>query len=115
MTNRPKLKAGARKHIAGLNQHELSLGVMHVTAAVVQASYDSTEENEQAYQTARGDRKAALKTQKTARAAALAFAEQARDALSPFLGRYWSVAWTQAGFKNNSLALPDTLPQLVDT
>ncbi len=88
---------------------------MHVTAAILQSTLDTSQGKERVFQTARNSRKSALAAQKSARTLAQEFALQSRDALRPFLGRSWSVAWTQAGYKNNSLALPDSLADLVDS
>ncbi len=87
---------------------------MHITSAIGQTVLDAAQGKERVFQIARNSRKSALAAQKAAKADAQAFALQARDALRPYLGRSWSVAWTQAGYKNNSLALPDSLPQLVE-
>ena len=87
---------------------------MHVTTAILQGTLDDAQTKERTYQTARNTRKSALATQKAAKADAQAFALQAREVLRPYLGRSWSVAWAQAGYKNNSLALPDSLPLLVE-
>src|SRR6266496_3842351 len=101
MQNRAELYAGARKFISGLNQHQNSLAVMHVTAAVLQGSLDNTQAKERSYQSSRDARKAAIEVQTSAKTAAQDFALDARDVLKPYLGRTWSVSWTQAGFKNN--------------
>ena len=100
--------------ISGLNKHENSLGVMHVTTSVLQGSLDTAKAKEQAYQTSRNARKTAFDSQKSAKAGAQSFALNARKTLAQYLGQNWSVAWTQAGFKNNSLVIPDSLPELVE-
>ena len=99
--------------ISGCNQHP-SLPLTHVTGPVLETALDTSKLAEQAFQTSRNARKTALTAQKSAKAAAQAFALNARDTLRPFLGRTWSVSWAQAGFKNNTLSVPDSVAQLVE-
>jgi hypothetical protein len=116
ITNRPLFHAGARQFIAGLALHEEELPAVAVACPVLSLAqlYASSRSCQQFFQQTRDGKREAHIAQRDARKAGQAFIEKSRDVLVPYLGSDWSESWAQAGFINQSLAIPSG-PRIVDT
>lgn len=116
ISNRSLFYSGARQFIAGLALHEQDLPAVAVVCPVASLTqlYVTARARQQAFQQTRDGKRDAFLAQGQQRERALGFIEKARDVLVPYLGSVWSEAWTQAGFINHSLALPPSLPRVVD-
>lgn len=112
--NRSRLYAAATKMAGGITLHSVILNLVHVLLAPFQAALDAARNKESIYQASRDGKRSAVLAQTAARLAAEAYIVKARDALRPFLGTNWSEAWTQAGFKNGTLSLPSSMPEVVE-
>jgi len=104
----------AEKAGDGCHTHEVALGIMHNTEALVRADLATARTANQEYQAAKGAKVVATGSQSTADADAVAYIMAARDVLKPRLGTRWSAAWNQAGFINASLEVPSTLAQRME-
>ena len=104
----------AEKAGDGCHTHEVAIGIMHNTEALLRADLDAARTANNQYQTAKGAKVAATGIQNSADADAVAFISAARDVLKPRLGLHWSAAWNQAGFINGSLEVPGTLAQRME-
>ncbi len=114
ISSRAQLYSVGTKFIAGLALHQVALNLVHVLAAALLAALNAARGKESLYQTSRNGKRASVLAQQAAREAARKFCIKARDGLRPFLGTNWSEAWTQAGFKFQTLSLPTSLPGLVE-
>src|SRR5690349_10898815 len=112
-TNRRKLYVGAGTMVSGLNKHENNLALMHAPAAVVDAALTASKAADQAHRTARTGLRSKQGEKKAAQANAREFVIAARTRLQSALGLEWSAAWVQAGFINNSLAVPNSAAKLL--
>jgi len=92
----------------------VALDLTHVLLTPFQAALDDARSKESIYQASRDGKRNAVLAQTAARTAAESYIIKARDALRPFLGTNWSEAWTQAGFKNGTLSLPNSLPEVIE-
>jgi hypothetical protein len=106
--------------VAGLNLHQVTLNIVHLGGNGVspkdalQAALTNATGQETLYQGARQGKRNAVAAKDATRAQVEEFCLKARDALKPFLGRSWNEGWAAAGFKNNTLTLPDALPDLIE-
>ena len=117
ITNRPEFYSGARQFIAGLALHEPDLPAVAVVSpvAVVSQLYAASRSRQQLFQQTRDGKRDGFIAQRATKEAGQTFIEKSRDSLVPYLGSDWSESWTQAGFINHSLAIPGSIPQIVDT
>jgi hypothetical protein len=116
ISNRSVFYSGVRQFIAGLALHEENLAAVTVVCPVAALSqlYANSRARQQLYQQTRDGKRDALIVQGNAKEAGQLFIEKARDALVPYLGSDWSESWTQVGFINRSLAIPQSIPRIVD-
>ena len=105
----------ARKSIAGLIELGATLNVTHTTALALTALYDDAVAKNVTYQAAKSSKLAASGTLGTARTAADAFIEKARDFLKPRFGSLWTEDWPQFGFAGPSLSVPDVDEERANT
>ncbi len=94
------------KMIKGINDLGLSVPVTMVTAAEMQTELGLFTEKNDSYNEARSARQAASDIYQAAVASTYTWLLAARLALVPKFGSRWSTAWAQAGFINNSTAVP---------
>ena len=104
--------AQAIKSENGLAEHELPIGIKHITAAMLSALRMAAVLAINAYETG----KQTLRNRRTALqevvAQARAFAMLARDNLKPTFGNLYSESWDITGYVG-SLATPDTVEELL--
>ena len=112
MMNRNQLYAAVIKMVAGTNTHQQALLITHTTPAGLQGVLDTARNNESLFQRSRNGKQQAQESLKSAKSVGKDFAVKARDALRPFFGTKWSVGWSEAGFKNQTLAIPEPTPDL---
>lgn len=104
----------AEKAADGCHTHEVVIGIMHNTEALVRAGLATARTANQEYQNAKGAKLTATGSQSTADADAVAYIMSARDVLKPRLGTRYSQAWNGAGFVNSSLEVPGTLAKRME-
>lgn len=98
------------KMIKGINDLGPSVPVTMVTAEEMQTELDLFTEKNDGYNEARSARQAASDIYQDAVASIYTWLLAARLALVPKFGSRWSTAWAQAGFINNSTAVPAKAP-----
>src|SRR5947209_3228075 len=98
------------KMIKALIDLGASVPVTMVTEAEMQPQLDLFTEKNDGFNEARSARQAASDTYQAAMAAVYGWLLAARLALVPKFGNRWSTAWAQAGFINNSTAVPAKAP-----
>lgn len=104
----------ADKMANGLNKHEVSIGLMHHTEALLRANIASARTADEAYKTLKSAKPAATLAAQATDKAARKFISTAREVLKPHLGDLWSQAWEQAGFVNGSYGVPDKRDERVE-
>ncbi len=120
MPSRGNTFAAGTKVAAGLTAHQVVLNIVHIgdgnttpSQAMLNA-INGGRSKETLYQTARQGKANAVLAQNEQRTVVEEFCLNARDVLKPFLGRTWSEAWAVAGFKNQTLQLPNALADLCE-
>jgi hypothetical protein len=103
---RATLFSQAESMAAGCAEHETSVQLAQNKETNILSDLDAAAASENIFQAARSAKLDAVKDQRTADKSARAFIVTARDVLKPHLGTSWSQLWAEAGFVNNSLAVP---------
>jgi hypothetical protein len=98
---------------AGCLAHEGTIGLMQNRTANLGPEFEAARTAENTFQAARTGKLNAFAAQATAEEDALAFLVKARDVLKVHLGNSYSQMWNEAGFKDNSIALPTALPKRI--
>ena len=114
--NRSEFYSGTRQFIAGLALHKQELAAVALVCPVAAFSqiYSASRARQQAFQLTREGKREGFITQGDTKETAQSSIEKSRDALVPYLGSDWSESWTPAGFINRSLAIPQSIPRIVD-
>src|ERR1051325_2378349 len=94
-----------------LHAHETEIGIMHNPETVLRTELAGSRSANSNFQTAKAARLAAFAAQDEADNNAIVFITSARDVLKTRLGGRYSQAWDEAGFPNQSIAVPGRLSQ----
>ena len=97
------------KNISGLEALGQSLEITQVTAISLQARLTAFTSTNTDFNNARKVRQNALSACTAANQEIEAWLTKARSVLVPYLGNAWSAAWAEAGFTDNSTAVPRTV------
>lgn len=111
--SRSEIYQAVIKEVAGITAHP-ELNITHTPAPALQLALDGARNAESFYQAARTGKASAYAALDAAKAVAREFCTKARDVLRPFLGTNWSTLWVEAGFKNASLAIPESSAELAE-
>jgi hypothetical protein len=94
-----------------LHTHESEIGIMHNTESLVRSGLANARSANSKFQSAKAARLTAFAAQELADINATKLITVARDILKRHLGGRYSQAWDEAGFTNQSLAVPGQLSQ----
>ena len=98
--------------IAGCEELEISLGLMHGGSSILNGFFDALEVTEAAFNQSVTAVSDAYKNLKKQDALATAFIKDAAKVLRAFLGERWSQnGWPETGFPNQSTAVPRTFAE----
>jgi hypothetical protein len=95
----------------GLAAHEVAIGIKQNLEADVRMARSVATSNESNYQAKRSVKTAKTAAQTVADSNGRAFIAASKRVLEHYLGRQWSAAWAEAGFVNNSTAIPKTIEE----
>jgi len=95
----------------GLHAHEVAVGIQQNKEAKLRPDLTAALAKESAFQAKRHAKLTATAAQTVADSNGKAFIASAKRVLENYLGGTWSAAWAEAGFVNNSTAVPKTIAE----